>query len=128
MAKLSKDSTNLEIYLKSNYKVTYFMLNFQTLKIKGNKMNKSEFIASVAAKAELSKKDAGAAVDAALATITETLAKGDTVAFVGFGTFSTSARAAREGRNPSTGEAMKIAATTVAKFKAGKALKDAVAK
>ena len=91
-------------------------------------MNKAEFIASVATKAELSKKDAGAAVDAALATITETLAKGDSVAFVGFGTFSTSDRAAREGRNPSTGAAMKIAATTVAKFKAGKSLKDAVAK
>ena len=90
-------------------------------------MNKQQFITAVASKAGTTKKDTGAVVDAVLATITETLANGESVAFVGFGTFSTSDRAAREGRNPSTGAAMQIAATTVAKFKPGKSLKDKVA-
>ena len=91
-------------------------------------MNKAEFIDAVAAKAGLSKKDAKGAVDAVLETITETLAKKDSVSFIGFGTFSTSARAAREATVPGTTRKVQLAATTVAKFKVGKALKEAVAK
>lgn len=91
-------------------------------------MNKAEFIDAVAAKAGLSKKDAKGAVDAALETITEALVKGDTVSFIGFGTFSTAARAARTAKVPGTDKTVSVAATTVAKFKVGKALKDAVAK
>ena len=89
-------------------------------------MNKAEFIDAVAAKAGLSKKDAKGAVDAVLDTITEALVKKDSVSFIGFGTFSTAKRAARAGKNPKTGEAIKIPAKTVAKFSAGKALKEAV--
>jgi DNA-binding protein HU-beta len=91
-------------------------------------MNKAEFIDAVAAKAGLSKKDAKGAVDAALETITEELVKGDSVSFIGFGTFSTAARAARTAKVPGTDRTVNVAATTVAKFKVGKALKDAVSK
>ncbi len=89
-------------------------------------MNKSDLIATVADKAGLTKKDAGAAIEATLETITETLAGGDSVAFIGFGTFSTTKRAGREGINPSTGEKIQIAESTVAKFKVGAKLKEAV--
>jgi len=89
-------------------------------------MNKAEFIDAVAAKAGLSKKDTKGAVDAVLETITETLVKGDTVSFIGFGTFSTAARAARTAKVPGTDRTVDVAATTVAKFKVGKALKTAV--
>ncbi|WP_152632562.1 HU family DNA-binding protein [Aliarcobacter butzleri] len=89
-------------------------------------MNKAEFIDAVADKAGLTKKDAKAAVDATLDVITETLAKKDSIAFVGFGTFSTGERAAREARVPGTDKTVKVPATTVAKFKVGKALKTAV--
>jgi len=89
-------------------------------------MTKPELIDVMAANAGLSKKDAAAALNAFTDAVTDTLAKGDKLALIGFGTFSTSQRAAREGRNPSTGAAMKIAASTVAKFKAGAKLKDAV--
>lgn len=89
-------------------------------------MNKSELIDAVATKTGLTKKDAGAALDATLASITDALSKGDSVQLIGFGTFSTTKRAAREGRNPSTGATMKIAASTVAKFKIGAKLKEAV--
>lgn len=91
-------------------------------------MNKAEFIDAVAEKAGLSKKDAKAAVDAALETITETLVKKDSISFIGFGTFSTAARAARTAKVPGTDKTVQVAATTVAKFKVGKALKEAVAK
>ncbi len=91
-------------------------------------MNKAEFIDAVAAKAGLSKKDAKGAVDAVLETITETLVKKETVSFIGFGTFSTAARAERMAKVPGTGKEVKVPATTVAKFKVGKALKEAVAK
>ena len=91
-------------------------------------MNKTELAAAVAAKTELSKKDAEAAVNAVLASITDALAEGDKVALVGFGTFEVAERAAREGRNPLTGEKITIAASKNPKFKAGKALKDAVNK
>jgi DNA-binding protein HU-beta len=89
-------------------------------------MNKTELIEAMASKSGLTKKDAGAALDAFTSTVTETLAKKDSVALIGFGTFSTSQRAARDGVNPSTGAKIKIAATTVAKFKVGTKLKDAV--
>lgn len=91
-------------------------------------MNKTEFIDEVAVKTGLSKKDAKGAVDAVLETITEALVKKDTVSFIGFGTFQTAARAAREARVPGTDKTVKVPATTVAKFKVGKALKEAVAK
>ena len=89
-------------------------------------MNKADFIASVADSAELTKADAGQAVDAMIETITKALKKGDTVTLVGFGTFSIRKRAARTGRNPRTGETIKIKASKNPAFKAGKALKDAV--
>ncbi len=89
-------------------------------------MNKSELIDSIAAKAGLSKKDAKGALEATLQAITQTLSKGDTVALIGFGTFSTVARAARTARVPGTGKEVQVPATTVAKFKVGKALKEAV--
>lgn len=91
-------------------------------------MNKAEFVDAVAAKAGLSKKDAKGAIDAALETLTESLAKGDGVSFIGFGTFSTAERAARTATVPGTGKKVEVAATRVVKFKVGKALKDAVAK
>ena len=91
-------------------------------------MHKIEFIDAVASKTGLTKKDTKTVVDAVLETITETVAKKDSVSFIGFGTFSTSARAAREARVPGTDKTVKVAATTVAKFKVGKALKEAVAK
>jgi DNA-binding protein HU-beta len=81
---------------------------------------------AVADRAGMSKRDAGAAVDAVLDTITSTLRQGDAITFTGFGKFSTSARAARQGVNPRTGERVQIAATTVPKFSAGSALKAAV--
>lgn len=89
-------------------------------------MNKTELVAMVAEKASMSKKNAGVAVDATLNAITDAIAKGDKVQLVGFGTFETKHRAARTGKNPRTGEALTIAATTAPSFKAGKGLKDAV--
>ncbi len=89
-------------------------------------MNKTELVAAVAAKAELSKKDAEAAVKAVTDAITEALADGDKVALVGFGTFDVKTRAARTGKNPRTGEKIEIVEAKVPSFKAGSALKDAV--
>lgn len=89
-------------------------------------MNKTELIAAVAANAGLSKKDADAAVAATFDAITDALKKDEKVQLIGFGTFEVRARAAKQGRNPKTGEAMTIAASKVPAFKAGKALKDAV--
>jgi DNA-binding protein HU-beta len=89
-------------------------------------MNKAELIEAVAADANLSKADAGRAVDAVVDSISSALSKGQQVAVVGFGTFSVKHRAARAGRNPRTGETIQIAASNVPGFKAGKALKDAV--
>ncbi len=89
-------------------------------------MNKAELIDAVADSADLSKAAAGRVLDAAIGTITKALKKGDTVTLVGFGTFSVRKRAARTGRNPRTGEAIKIKASKVPGFKAGKALKDAI--
>ncbi|HEX8978129.1 MAG TPA: HU family DNA-binding protein [Parasulfuritortus sp.] len=90
-------------------------------------MNKSELIDAVAAKTDLSKAAAGRAVEAVLDVIADTVAKSDTVSVIGFGTFEARKRAARNGKNPKTGEAIKIAATTVPAFKPGKAFKDKVA-
>lgn len=89
-------------------------------------MNKTELIAEIAASAELTKADAGRAVDAITAAITSALSKGEAVTLVGFGTFKVTKRAARTGRNPRTGEELKIAARTAPGFSAGKTLKDAV--
>ena len=89
-------------------------------------MNKTELVAAIADKAEISKKDSEKALKAFVDVVTEELKKGEKVQLVGFGTFEVSERAAREGRNPSTVETMKIEACKAPKFKAGKALKDAV--
>ena len=89
-------------------------------------MNKTELIAAVAEKAEISKKDAEKAIKAFTDAVAEELVKGGKVQLVGFGTFEGAERAAREGRNPKSGETMTIAASKTPKFKAGKALKDQV--
>jgi DNA-binding protein HU-beta len=89
-------------------------------------MNKTELVAAVAEKAGLSKKDAEAAVKAFIDSVAEELKKGEKVQLVGFGTFEVSERAARQGRNPQTGETIEIAASRTPRFKAGKALKDLV--
>jgi DNA-binding protein HU-beta len=89
-------------------------------------MNKAEFVVAVAEAAGLSKKDAEKAVKAYSDVVAAELAKGGKVSLVGFGTFEVSQRAAREGRNPQTGENITIAASNVPKFKPGKALKDQV--
>ena len=89
-------------------------------------MNKTELINAVAAKAEISKKDADKAVAAVLASIEEALVAGDKVQLIGFGTFEVKERAARTGHNPKTGEAIEIAAAKVPSFKAGAALKSAI--
>lgn len=89
-------------------------------------MNKSELVDAIARKADISKAAAGKAVDAMVDVIGETLRQGDQVTLVGFGTFLTRQREAREGRNPRTGQTIQIKASRVPSFKAGKALKDAV--
>lgn len=89
-------------------------------------MNKSELIEAVAKEAELSKKDAEAAVNAYTSVVTNTLKKGDKITLVGFGTYEVRERAARQGKNPQTGEVIKINAAKVPAFKPGKGLKDAV--
>lgn len=89
-------------------------------------MNKAELVAAIAERTELSKKDTEAAVKAFIDVVADALKKGDKVQMVGFGTFEVVERAEREGRNPQTGETMKIAASKTPKFKAGKALKDAI--
>ena len=89
-------------------------------------MNKTELVAAMAENADLSKKDAEKALKAFIEVVTDELKKDEKVQLVGFGTFEVSERAAREGRNPQTGETMKIEASKAPKFKAGKALKDMV--
>ena len=89
-------------------------------------MNRMALVAAIAEKTELSKKDAEKALKAFTDVVAEELKKGEKIQLVGFGTFEVSERAAREGRNPQTGEAMQIAASKSPKFKAGKALKDAL--
>jgi DNA-binding protein HU-beta len=89
-------------------------------------VNKAELIDAVASKADVSKVAAGRAVDAVVESVTKALKKGDQVTLVGFGTFSVRKRAARQGRNPQTGETIRIKASKTPAFKAGKAFKDAV--
>lgn len=89
-------------------------------------MNRTELVAAMAEKTQLSKKDADLALKAFIDVVSEEMQKGEKVQLVGFGTFEVSERAAREGRNPQTGETMTISASKSPKFKAGKALKDAV--
>lgn len=89
-------------------------------------MTKTELVAIIAEKAELTKKDAEAALNAIMDSVKEALAKGDKVSLVGFGTFEVRERAAREGKNPRTGEKLTIVACKVPAFKPGKALKDKV--
>ncbi|HEJ8167854.1 TPA: DNA-binding protein HU-beta [Serratia marcescens] len=89
-------------------------------------MNKSQLIDKIAAGADISKAAAGGALDAVIASVTDSLKAGDDVALVGFGSFTVRERSARTGRNPQTGKEIKIAAAKVPAFRAGKALKDAV--
>ena len=89
-------------------------------------MNKAELVAAIADRTELSKKDSEKALKAFIDVIAEELAKGEKIQLVGFGTFEVSERAAREGRNPQSGEPMNIPASKSPKFKAGKALKDMI--
>ncbi|WP_063657613.1 HU family DNA-binding protein [Candidatus Arsenophonus triatominarum] len=89
-------------------------------------MNKTELISKVAAKSGLSKKDAEKSINAFIESVTESLKSGNDVQLIGFGSFQVKQRAAREGRNPKTGEPLKIAAANVPSFKAGQNLKDAV--
>ena len=91
-------------------------------------MNKVEFIDALATKANLTKKDAKVALESVLEVITETLTKKESIAFVGFGTFSTAERAARTATVPGSTKKVEVPATTAIKFKAGKALKESVAK
>ena len=91
-------------------------------------MNKAELVAAIAEKTELSKKDSEKALKAFIDVVTEELKKGEKIQLVGFGTFEVVERAAREGRNPQTGETMPIPASKAPKFKAGKQLKDEVNK
>lgn len=97
-------------------------------KEEGNGLNKSELVDQVASRANLSKKEAGLAVDAIFETIESALSSGEKVQIVGFGSFEVRDRSARTGRNPQTGEEIEIEARRVPVFKAGKALKEAVAK
>lgn len=89
-------------------------------------MNKAELVTAISERTELSKKDSEKALKAFIDVVTEELKKGEKIQLVGFGTFEVSERAAREGRNPQTGDPMKIDASRAPKFKAGKALKDMV--
>lgn len=91
-------------------------------------MKKSEFIAKVAEKTELTKTDAAKAVEAVLGTVEEALVAGERVSFVGFGSFEVRERAARKGRNPQTGAEIKIASSKIPAFKPGKSFKDSVNK
>ncbi|MEI8032663.1 MAG: HU family DNA-binding protein [Chlorobiaceae bacterium] len=90
-------------------------------------MTKAEVVQQIASQAGLTKADAEKSLNAFIGVVTTSLKKGEDVALIGFGTYTTVKRAARSGRNPATGKAIKIAATTAVKFKVGKKLKDAVA-
>jgi DNA-binding protein HU-beta len=89
-------------------------------------MTKTDLIAQVAEQTKLTKKDSAAAIDAVFTAITSALAQGDGLSLTGFGSFAVAERAAKEGRNPKTGEKMAIAASKAVKFKAGKALRDSI--
>ncbi|AXA34239.1 MULTISPECIES: HU family DNA-binding protein [Francisella] len=91
-------------------------------------MNKSELVSAIAKEADVTKEVAAKTLDATIASVTKALKNNDSVTLVGFGTFQVKERSARDGRNPKTGETIKIKASTVPSFKAGKGLKDAVQK
>lgn len=122
---MKNDVLALTIFVQGRIIDTVLLINLNKEDIR---MNKTELIDAMAVKCELSKKDTEKALKALTDTVSEALAEGDKVALVGFGTFDVIEKAAREGRNPSTGKKIKIAACKAPKFKAGKALKDAVNK
>jgi DNA-binding protein HU-beta len=107
---------------------TFVLINFNVKHLKQHQMNKAELVDAIASETQLSKVDSQKALDAFVNATTKALKKGDRVALVGFGSFSVSKRAARNGRNPQTGKAIKIAAKKVAKFKAGAELATTVNK
>jgi DNA-binding protein HU-beta len=117
-------------YLTKNLDHSRFLLLYDIKKnnqeVKPSMANKAELIEKVAAATDLTKKDATAAVDAVFSTIQDALANGEKVQLIGFGNFEVRSRAERKGRNPQTGEEIKIPASKVPAFKPGKALKDAV--
>jgi DNA-binding protein HU-beta len=120
LKRLPKDRKIAAIQLFARPSTTYLQGNPKT-------MNKSELVEAVAKSADMTKVDAEKAINAVVETIVKTVAKGGDVALIGFGSFKPSKRAARTGKNPKTGEALKIAATTVPKFSAGATFKAAVA-
>jgi DNA-binding protein HU-beta len=109
-----------------NYRDIDCAVFLETNNQKGLSVNKTELIEAIAASADIPKAAAGRALDAVVESITGALKNGDSVVLVGFGTFAVKERAARTGRNPQTGQEIKIAAAKVPGFKPGKALKDAV--
>ncbi len=111
-------SVDLQRFAKARYL-------FNTFFIRRIPVNKNDIISAIAEEAGLTKVDAGKALDAFVACVTKSLKKGNEVRLVGFGTYSVSKRAATTGRNPRTGEAIKIKARNMPKFKAGKGLQDA---
>lgn len=123
--KVSKKCSSQPITKKNQEKIS---LKIKFLVKRMNKVNKSELIDAIAESADLPKAAAGRALDATLEAVTKALTKGESVALVGFGTFTVKERAARDGRNPQTGATIKIAAATLPAFKPGKSLKDAVNK
>ena len=125
--KKSEEWNSLTAYaIVGNVLEKKLIYNIFNLKSKGFSVNKSELIDAIAESADISKAAAGRALDAMTNSITGALKKGDQVTLIGFGTFSVKERAARTGRNPQTGAEIKIPASKVPGFKAGKALKDAV--
>ena len=113
-------------YINKSVRVSITLIYYLLLFQEDTKMNKKELVAAVAEKSGVSKKEAEAVINAFTDVVTEELVKGEKIQMVGFGTFAVSEKAAREGRNPKTGEKKMIAASKAPKFKAGKALKDAV--
>lgn len=101
-------------------------IGYFSLKLENANMNKQDLIDAVASEVGVTKSAAEETIDAFMSTVTNAVVAGDVVQLIGFGSFSTGARAARAGRNPKTGEALQIAASTTVKFTAGKAFKDAV--
>ncbi|SDX13050.1 nucleoid DNA-binding protein [Marinobacter mobilis] len=125
--KKSEEWNSLTAYaIVGNVLEKKLIYNIFNLKSKGFSVNKSELIDAIAESADISKASAGRALDAMTTAVTDALKTGDQVTLIGFGTFSVKERAARTGRNPQTGAEIKIPASKVPGFKAGKALKDAV--
>jgi DNA-binding protein HU-beta len=114
------------VVLNKTQELTNRFSQYTKLTSSGGIMNKSELIEAIAESADLTKADAGRALDGFLGAVTSALSKGDSVALVGFGTYSVKERAERKGRNPQTGDEITIKAAKIPSFKAGKSLKDAV--